>query len=64
MPPRDPFKYPGQRKRLTNWTEATKAWDRRPHIGVTQGGSSRKDSGAKVAATDGVFRPERPKRKR
>jgi len=35
-----------------------------PYIGVTQGGSSRKDSGARVAATDGRWRPPKVKKEK
>jgi methylase of polypeptide subunit release factors len=35
-----------------------------PYIGVTQGGSSRKNAGARVAATDGRWRPEPVKKER
>jgi hypothetical protein len=35
-----------------------------PHIGVTQGGSSRQWAGSRVAATDGRWRPEKVKVKK
>lgn len=57
MPPRDPLTFPKGSARLDTLRSALKKADRVPHIGVTQGGSSRKDSGCKPAATDGNWRP-------
>jgi hypothetical protein len=47
----DGFKYPTKRVRYDTLGAALKESQKTPHIGVTQGGSSRKNSGAKVAAT-------------
>lgn len=48
---RDPFKLPAMSRRLDSLYTAVEHSMMRPYIGVTQGGSSRKDRGAKVAAT-------------
>lgn len=45
---------------LPKMAEALKETQKQPHIGVTQGGSSR-TKGAKPAATDGQIRPKRKK---
>jgi len=52
---RSPFglKRVGLRK-LLSFAEALKEFYKRPPIGVTQGGSSRRNRGAKPAATDGT----------
>jgi hypothetical protein len=59
MPSRDPFKLPFTRglPRLPSLNTAFGKWDKKPFIGVTQGGSSRASPGAKVAATTAQFRP-------
>ena len=61
MPARDPMTFPKGEVRFDTMHKAMKNADRPPHIGVTQGGSSRKNSGAKVAATDGRWRPSKIK---
>lgn len=56
MTERDPFTFPKlwpRRNRNMNET-LRRAEFIRPRLGVTQGGSSRKDSGARPAATRGV----------
>jgi hypothetical protein len=55
MAKRDPLTYPRLMKRLPTLFRTLK--QKAPRIGVTQGGSSREDSGARPAATDGLFRP-------
>lgn len=59
MPARGPFKLPYTRglPRLPKLKEALADSTKRPVIGITQGGSSRKSAGAKPAATNGLFRP-------
>ncbi len=64
MRQRDQFKLDEHRVALDNLTELFRGSTKRPLIGVTQGGSSRKAKGAKVAATDGLFRPKKPKRRK
>jgi len=58
MPNRNPFKLPYTRglPRMDNMKRALKEGSTRPPIGVTQGGSSRKAKGAKVAATTAQLR--------
>lgn len=51
MPKRDPFTFPKGPARLDTLNQVFKQNSKRPYIGVTQGGSSRKARGAKVAAT-------------
>lgn len=48
------FKMPTQREALNDSLK-------NPVIGVTQGGSSRKNSGARVAATKANFKPRKGK---
>lgn len=45
--------------KLDTLRQAQKDGLKRPYIGVTQGGSSRKYSGARVAATDASVKPSR-----
>ena len=52
MPARDPYKLPGTTRRLDSLRVALKKGENKPFIGVTQGGSSRKNAGAMPAATD------------
>lgn len=56
MAERDPFTYPKLWPRRNRNLKETldRAEFLRPKLGVTQGGSSRKDSGARPAATRGV----------
>lgn len=56
MTKRDPFTYPKLWPRRNRNMKETldRAEFIRPRLGVTQGGSSRKDSGARSAATRGV----------
>jgi len=58
MPARDPFKYPYPKglPRLESFVTALKRSNKKPLIGVTQGGSSRDAKGARVAATTADFR--------
>lgn len=51
----DPPKLPGKLKSLR---KTMKIAERNPPLGYTQGGSSRKDSGAKVAGRDAKFRKQ------
>ena len=59
MTKRDPFTYPGMSSRHTTMPAMFRRDNTKPKIGVTQGGSSRKFSGAKPAATDGQARPQK-----
>lgn len=54
MAPRDPFKYPGGYRRYDNLRQAMEEFYKHSPIGLTQGGSSRKDRGAKSAANGGL----------
>lgn len=58
MPARDPMTYPKGTARFDTMNRALKESTKRPATGVTQGGSSRKHSGAKPAATNGLARPK------
>jgi len=64
MPSRDPLTYPYKRgtRRLQNLKTALDRGAKRPPIGLTQGGSSRKFAGAKPAATNGLLRPQKRKK--
>jgi hypothetical protein len=57
MPKRDPLTYPKLQRSLDTLGKALTESQKRPLIGVTQGGSSRKYSGCKPAATNGLWRP-------
>jgi cytochrome bd-type quinol oxidase subunit 1 len=58
MGQRDPLKlYPMWRK-LPTLARVMKQSDQPPYIGVTQGGSTRPNQPAKVAATDGEWKPD------
>jgi hypothetical protein len=57
MPPRDPMTFPKGEVHLDNLRIVLQDANKRPFIGVTQGGSSRKDPGCRPAATDGRWRP-------
>lgn len=61
MAERDPFTFPKLWPRRNRSLRETlsRAEFLRPKLGVTQGGSSRKDSGAKPAATRGVVQASR-----
>lgn len=61
MPPRDPMTLPKGIMKLDTMGRALKESSKRPPILYTQGGSSRKNSGAKVAATNGLARPSKKK---
>lgn len=61
MPARDPMTFPKGRVSLRTMREQLKHADKRPLTGVTQGGSSRPGAPAKVAATDGRWRPSKIK---
>lgn len=61
MPPRDSFTFPKLDWRLDTMNRALKESQKRPLIGVTQGGSSRKWSGSRPAATNGLAKPARVK---
>lgn len=60
MPPKDPFTFPKEPARLPNLSRVFQRSQRRPPVGVTQGGSSRKNPGCKSAATDGLQRAMKP----
>lgn len=47
----NPFKFHAKRRGFQTMASAMKESLKEPYIGVTQGGSSRKDKGARVAAT-------------
>lgn len=49
------FKLPG----LTSLARSLRIGDRKPPTGYTQGGSSRKNGGAKVAGRDAGFKPKK-----
>jgi hypothetical protein len=53
MAKRDPLTFPKLRTSFDTMYRALKNNTKQPFIGVTQGGSSRKFSGSKPAATDG-----------
>lgn len=50
---KNPFKLTEAKRNLPTLTAAMKQSLKKPYIGVTQGGSSRKNSGARVAAKSG-----------
>jgi len=58
VPARDPLKFPYPRglPRLDSFVTALKRSNKKPFIGVTQGGSSRDNKGARVAATIATVR--------
>lgn len=58
MAKRDPLTYEHGRARLPTLHAVLKAGRKQPRIGVTQGGSSRKDAGCRPAATRGVVRAQ------
>lgn len=58
-----PKGFPKFEAHFDDMKQALAAADKHPFIGVTQGGSSRDDKGAKVAATDGLYRPEKKPRR-
>ena len=53
MAKRDPLTFPKLRGSFDTMYRALKDSTKKPFIGVTQGGSSRKFSGSKPAATEG-----------
>jgi hypothetical protein len=61
MAKRDPLTFSKPRASFGTMVSALKESAKNPYIGVTQGGSSRKFSGAKPAATDGQRRTQRGK---
>lgn len=56
MAKRAQFKIAGVGLSMDNMKAALRNSQKKPTPGVTQGGSSKKFRGAKVAATDGAFR--------
>lgn len=64
MPARGLFQLPYAKglPKLDDLGIAAKNDFKKPSIGVTQGGSSRRSRGAKVAATTAVFRQSKPTR--
>lgn len=62
MPARDPMSFPKWDVSFDTMRVALTESQHPPHIGITQGGSSRKFSGCRPAATKGEWRP--PKRKK
>jgi hypothetical protein len=61
MPARDPMTFPKGRVSFRTMPAQLKQASKRPKTGVTQGGSSRRNAPAKVAATDGQWRPAKKK---
>lgn len=59
MVARDPFAFPKNKRSFRTMNEQFKRQGKRPLVGLTQGGSSRKGAPAVVAATDGKFRPSK-----
>ena len=57
MPPRDPLTLPKGIMKLDTMGKALKESTKQPPIMYTQGGSSRKNAGAKVAAINATVRP-------
>lgn len=57
------FKFPKLSGSFDTMKQALGDADKHPFIGVTQGGSSREDKGAKVAATIGEKRPNKKPRR-
>jgi len=57
MPAPNPNRFPKHESSFDTLATALKKSLKRPFIGVTQGGSSRKDRGAKPAATTAKFNP-------
>lgn len=64
MPPRDPFTFQQDNHRLPTLKATLKRAEKHPFLGVTQGGSSRKDRGARVAATTAKFHPTKKQEKK
>jgi hypothetical protein len=56
------IKFPTFKVTFDDMAQALAAASKKPVIGVTQGGSSRDDRGAKVAATDGLEHPTKKPR--
>lgn len=60
MPTANPFAFPKLRRQLDNLRMVFKEQAKRPFTGITQGGSSRPNQPAKVAATNpDVYRDTR-----
>lgn len=53
----DKFKLPRNEAHFDNLREVSEQFFKQPYIKYTQGGSSRKNCGAKVAAVEAVMRP-------
>lgn len=58
MSRKNPFTYPKLWRSFDSLRDAMEEASKRPAIGVTQGGSSRKYAGARPAATDGLAAAE------
>lgn len=58
---KNPFNLPTKRRGFTSFGAALKESLKEPYIGVTQGGSSRRDKGARVAATTAEVKPHKRK---
>ena len=54
---KDPFKLPGGGRTYDTLKDVDRKFSEQPYTRYTQGGSSRKNSGARVAAVDASLRP-------
>ena len=61
MTTRDTLTLPKGEVRLDSMSSVFRDSAKQPLIGVTQGGSSRKDAGCRPAATTGNWRPQKIK---
>jgi hypothetical protein len=61
MTARDSLTLPKGEVRLDSMSSVFRDSAKQPLIGVTQGGSSRKDAGCRPAATNGNWRPQKIK---
>jgi hypothetical protein len=60
---KNPFRLPRPRNSFDTMAAALKESLKQPYIGVTQGGSSRKNGGARVAATKAEVKQSNPNRR-
>lgn len=61
MAKKDPFTFQRLRRTFPTFKAIMEKEEHIPHIGVTQGGSSRPNAGSKPAATNGLARRHRQK---
>jgi len=61
MSNRDTLSFPKAGVKFDTLTAQLRDSAKQPPIGVTQGGSSRKNAGCRSAATDGAWRPQKIK---